>query len=107
MAPISFIGEQALPGSWDGIEFAFSNQVLNVLDNVIVSDAGSGSAPSSAGNISLTCNGSFPAQVNIANSTITNGAGFGVFASSTACSVNVGANVDLTGNTLGAFNLAP
>ena len=107
LAPISFIGEQALPGSWDGIEFAFSNQVLNVLDNVIVSDAGSGSAPSSAGNISLTCNGSFPAQVNIANSTVTNGAGFGVFTSTTGCSVNVGANVDLTGNTLGAFNLAP
>ena len=107
LAPISFIGEQALPGTWDGIEFAFSNQVLNVLDNVIVSDAGGGSAPSSAGNISLTCNASTPAQVNISNSTVTNGAGFGVFTSTSGCSVNVGANVDLTGNTLGAFNLAP
>ena len=107
LAPISFIGEQAVPGSWNGIEFAFSNQVLNVLDNVVVSDAGSGSAPSSAGNISLSCNGSFPAQVNISNSTITNGAGFGVFTSTNGCIVNVGANVDLTGNTLGAFNLAP
>ena len=100
-------GSQMTAGFWDGIEYSFTNSVLNVLDNVVISDAGSGGVPASSGSIELRCNGTFPGQVNLSNTTVSNGISFGVFTSNTGRSVNVGANVDLTDNAQGAFNPIP
>jgi len=107
LLPIQFIGEQATAGYWQGIDFRFSNSVLNVLDNVVVSDAGGGGSPSTRGSIALDCNTSFPAQVSLSNTTVSNGVSWGVHVDTSGCSVNLGANVDVTGNALGGFNIAP
>lgn len=102
-APISLIGGQRNPGHWEGIDFVFSNSPQNVLDNVILSDAGAGNVVNS-GNVGLNCNGSFPAQVTIQNSTISNSASWGVFRNNEACAVNIGANVTFSNNAQGDIN---
>lgn len=104
-APIRFFGAQATPGYWDGINILFSNSPQNVLDHVVISDAGGGGLPVNHGSIQLNCNSSFPAQINLSNTTVSNGISWGVFTARAGCTVNVGANVDLAGNELGEFNL--
>jgi len=106
-APISFIGEQATAGFWDGLDYSFSNNTQNVLEHVVISDAGGGGAPTSSGSIEISCTSSFPSRLSMSDTTVSNGISFGVFTSTNGCIVNVGANVDVSGNALGGFNIAP
>ncbi|MFK7993822.1 MAG: hypothetical protein AB8B87_06775 [Granulosicoccus sp.] len=104
--PITMMGEERTAGNWDGIEFVFSNSPQNVLDNVILSDAGAGTVTRS-GNISLNCSGGgggLPSQLTIRNSAINNSASWGIFRDDTDCTVNLGENVTFNGNTQGDIN---
>lgn len=99
-APIIFRGEQQTPGYWTGINYTFSNNPLNVLDHVQISDAGSG-VPASSGNILMRCSVSLPATLSISNAFISNSASWGLLASEDGCTVNVGSNVTYSNNAQG------
>jgi len=102
--PITFVGSQSITGHWDGIDFRFSNNPLNVLDFVTVSNGGGGGASATSGNISLACFLSSPVQVAISNSTLSESAGFGIYRNDASCGINVGANVTFSGNVQGDIN---
>ncbi len=75
--PITFVGTEASPGWWNGIFFtAGSNHVDNALDHVYIADAGGDSLRrTSDASVIITSD----AQASITNSTIEDGAGYGLF----------------------------
>ncbi len=99
-SPIIFRGEQQTPGYWKGLYYVFSNNPLNVLDHVQISDAGSGT-PASSGNIRMNCPGGLPGTLTISNTFISNSASWGLLASDDGCTVNVGSNVTYSNNAQG------
>ena len=103
--PITFVGGQSITGHWDGLLFRFTNNSLNVLDFVTVSNGGGGGASTSSGNITLTCTQSSPVQVAISNSIVSNSAGFGIYRTSANCVVNGNTNNTYSGNVQGEINL--
>lgn len=74
--PIHFIGENPVPGYWQGMVFS-ANNPLNELTHVVVDGAGSGSpgyGDTNDTNIGVRNN----ARVKISNTTIRNSAGYGL-----------------------------
>lgn len=72
--PIIFRGEQTESGYWEGIGFS-SNSSNNILNHVIIQDAGSDNIICCGAPASL---GVFDGKVNIQNTTISNGAAYGM-----------------------------
>ncbi|MFK7855769.1 MAG: fibronectin type III domain-containing protein [Granulosicoccus sp.] len=103
-SPITFVGAQSITGHWDGISYRFSNNPLNVLDFVTISNGGSGGASNATGNISVACFSSSPSLLSISNSTISESAGFGIHRNQADCGITVGANVTFSGNLEGDIN---
>lgn len=72
--PIIFRGEQTESGYWKGIGFT-SNSSNNILDHVVIQDAGSNYIQCCGAPASLAV---FDGKVNIQNITISNGAAYGM-----------------------------
>ena len=105
--PIAFVGDSPLPGFWDGLYFVFSNSPLNRLENVEIRHGGQGDA-ATRGNVTLLCGGSSPSRLAVAGSTLADSAGWGIYRTTTGCTVDVDAATSLAGNASGTINpLAP
>ena len=77
---IKFSGRTPTKGFWSGISISSSN-VLNTLEFVEISDAGSGMLPNISGITgSLGLDGGNLSSLTIKNSVITNGKGYGLYA---------------------------
>ncbi|MBX2838474.1 MAG: hypothetical protein KTR35_16570 [Gammaproteobacteria bacterium] len=105
--PITFTGEQASPGDWDGIRFSYSGNTRNVLSHTIVEYGGLSGQPSTAGNIEALCNSSSPTVLSIDNTMSNFSGGWGLYADDEDCQITVGSNVSFTGNSEGGYNVAP
>ncbi len=125
--PIVLSGEQPTAGFWRGLEFNFSNNLNNQLENVVIEYAGAGSSDSDSA-LEINANTSFVSRVSanrvlLRNSqndgfTIDNGAILERFDSIISTSNNrsglitpelassIGATSQLTGNTIDAIALS-
>lgn len=101
--PIVFAGSNPMPGHWDGIYFVFSASPQNRIEHVEIRHGGLGTSATS-GNVRLLCGGSSPSRVSIANAIIADSAGWGVFRSTSGCTVDVGAGTTFSGNAEGDIN---
>ena len=97
--PISFTSAQATPGYWDGVYFSSTDSVDNVLDHVIIENAGtvvtSGTQP---GSLVL-----YNSRLRLRNSVIRAGSGVGLAMRSPTLD-DFSGNV-ITQNALGAVNV--
>jgi hypothetical protein len=86
---ITFTGKQKTSGFWKGI-MIYSASPLNEMDHVTISYGGSNNlvGVSAKSNLVVYHNGSTPAALKITNSTITNSAGYGIFALSDIVTIN-------------------
>jgi hypothetical protein len=98
---ITFVGDQATTGYWPGILYYTSNNTKNVLDHVIVENAGTTYYSSSDPLASLEINKS---RIQLKNSIIRNGSGHGL--TLVSATVDAFAGNQFTSNTLGAVNVA-
>ncbi|MBN2575513.1 MAG: hypothetical protein JXP73_13195 [Deltaproteobacteria bacterium] len=99
--PIRFAGAQATPGYWEGIGFSNSDNVANVLDHVIIENAGTATTGYSGNQpASLTIDES---RVQIKNTTIRGGSGVGL--AMYAPSLDAFSGNVITGNALGAVSV--
>jgi hypothetical protein len=99
--PIRFSGAQGTPGYWDGISFGDSDNLANVLDHVIVENAGkrtTGYSGNLAGSVAVESS-----RVQIKNSIIRNGSGVGLTLYGPTLDAFVGNTI--TQNALGAVSL--
>jgi hypothetical protein len=98
---VTFVGDQATTGYWAGILYYTSNNTKNVLDHVIVENAGTTYYSSSDPLASLEINKS---RIQLKNSIIRNGSGHGL--TLVSATVDAFAGNQFTSNTLGAVNVA-
>jgi len=73
--PIMLTGAEALPGFWDGVQYAFSNSAQNSLEHVVIEYAGSSANGDAA--LHIRANGSFPSRLSVSNVTLRQSAGYG------------------------------
>ena len=102
--PISIIGDIATPGYWDGIELDRTNSPLNRLEHVTLSHGGGGGVSAARGNITMTCFTSAPASLLVANSTLSDSLGWGVYQSSSNCTTSIADTALFSGNAEGAVS---
>jgi|GEM_PF-458649 len=104
-APIRIVGRSAVPGHWQGIDFAFSNSPRNRLEHVELRHGGGGADTATRGNITQRCFTSSRGRVAIADSVIADSLGWGVYrAPDSGCTVEVGARVTFPNNALGTVS---
>ena len=73
---ITFIGDQPTPGYWDGISFASSNDINNLIDHVIIENAGTNAAYSSSDPPSSL--EIYKSRIKLTNTIVRNGSGHGL-----------------------------
>jgi hypothetical protein len=86
---ITFTGKQKTAGFWKGI-MIYSNSPLNEMDHVTISYGGSNNlvGVNAKSNLVVYHNGSQPAALKITNCSLTNSAGYGIYAISNRVSIN-------------------
>ena len=97
---ITFVGDQGTPGYWSGLQFYYSNSVDNVLDYVVVENAGTAAYSSSDPVSSIEVNHS---RIKVTNTIARNGSGHGITLN--AATVDAFSGNTFTLNTLGAANV--
>lgn len=102
-SPILISGAVAQAGYWDGIRIQYANSPQNVFDHATVEYGG---VSSSAGNFKLDCTASSPTQLSLSNTTIANSAAWGIYLSTSGCTVNLDdTTVTFSNNALGDTNI--
>ena len=71
--PVIVTGEDPTPGSWDGIDYVFSNSANNVISNAVIEYGGSAD---NGGNIE-TSNATTDSRISLNNVTLSNALNFG------------------------------
>lgn len=97
--PILFTGDQATPGYWDGIQFAWSNNLNNLLDYVQINYAGGGSLN---GSVHILSSSVSPSRVTINNSEISNSGSYGIYVGQNAIVNDFLLDNTFTNNTSGS-----
>lgn len=100
--PIVFTATEAIPGYWMGIEFAFSNNVSNQLDHIVLDYAG-GNYGNGQGALVLYGENSLVCSLKLTNSTIRNSNEFGLWIDNGT--VFEGSNNYFSNNALGDVHL--
>ncbi len=104
--PIVMTGLESTPGYWDGLNISFSPTVSNNLEHVVIEYGGGGTTnPANAGNITLDCNTSNPSRLQLSDTALNFGLGWGLFIDNSGCTVTIGTNVTYTGNGVGEVNM--